>query len=213
MLIIGAKGFAKEILEIFHQKEQDEKLYFYDDISLDIPTTKLFDKYPILKSEKEAEKYFHEISPEFVIGIGNPKLRKIMYDKFVRLGGKPHTVISKNAEIGSFDNVIEDGVIITSGVIITNSVKIGKGTSINISSTISHDCNIGNFVEIAPNVSITGRCNIGDLTFIGAGATIIPDITIGQNSIIAAGAVVTKDIPDNVLVAGIPAVIKKLRTT
>jgi hypothetical protein len=30
MLIIGAKGFAKEVLEIFKQKNEIDNLFFYD---------------------------------------------------------------------------------------------------------------------------------------------------------------------------------------
>ena len=37
MLIIGAKGLAKEVLEIFHQKNELDNLFFYDDISADVP--------------------------------------------------------------------------------------------------------------------------------------------------------------------------------
>lgn len=32
MLIIGAKGFAKEVLEILHQNGETEDLCFYDDV-------------------------------------------------------------------------------------------------------------------------------------------------------------------------------------
>ena len=46
---------------------------------------------------------------------------------------------------------------------------------------------------------------------IGGKVTITPGVTIGNNVVIASGAVVTKDIPDNTLVAGVPAkVIKEL---
>ena len=45
--------------------------------------------------------------------------------------------------------------------------------------------------------------------FLGIGATVIPDIEIGKGTIVAAGAVVTQNVPPNVLVAGVPAVIKK----
>ncbi|WP_316838402.1 sugar O-acetyltransferase [Pedobacter gandavensis] len=45
--------------------------------------------------------------------------------------------------------------------------------------------------------------------WIAAGATILPGVTIGENSVVAAGAVVSKDVPDNVVVAGIPAKIIK----
>lgn len=41
--------------------------------------------------------------------------------------------------------------------------------------------------------------------WIGAGATILPGVTIGENAVVAAGAVVSKDVPDNVVVAGVPA--------
>lgn len=41
--------------------------------------------------------------------------------------------------------------------------------------------------------------------WIGAGATILPGVTIGENAVVAAGAVVNKDVPDNVVVAGVPA--------
>ena len=34
-------------------------------------------------------------------------------------------------------------------------------------------------------------------------------LSIGENSVVAAGAVVTKDVPDNVVVAGVPAKIVK----
>lgn len=43
--------------------------------------------------------------------------------------------------------------------------------------------------------------------WIGAGAVILPGVTIGENAIVAAGAVVTKNVPDNTVVAGVPAKI------
>lgn len=45
---------------------------------------------------------------------------------------------------------------------------------------------------------------------LGSGrATILPGVTIGENAIVAANATVTKDVPDNTIVAGIPAKIVK----
>ncbi|MBC2264085.1 hypothetical protein HCB37_06065 [Listeria booriae] len=41
--------------------------------------------------------------------------------------------------------------------------------------------------------------------WIGANATILPGVTVGENSVVAASATVTKDVPDNVIVAGVPA--------
>ena len=50
-----------------------------------------------------------------------------------------------------------------------------------------------------------GKIVVGDNCFIGARAVIMQNVTIGNNCIIAMGAIVTKNVPDNSVVAGIPA--------
>lgn len=50
--------------------------------------------------------------------------------------------------------------------------------------------------------------------WLGAGVTVLPGVTIGQNAIVGAGSVVTHDVPDDTIVAGVPArVIRKINTT
>ncbi|BCX12981.1 MAG: hypothetical protein KatS3mg067_1919 [Thermosynechococcus sp.] len=58
-------------------------------------------------------------------------------------------------------------------------------------------------------VRINRSVEIGDDVWIGTGAIILPGVRIGSRSIVAAGAVVTKDVPEDVLVAGVPARIVK----
>lgn len=101
---------------------------------------------------------------------------------------------------------------------------MGSVASANGNATVR----IGNNCKIAHNVSIkatehqivpNGKCIVGDCVFhnitisdgcwICAGAIIIPGVTVGKWNVIAAGAVVTKDTPDSVLMAGVPAVVKK----
>ncbi len=50
---------------------------------------------------------------------------------------------------------------------------------------------------------------VGDNCWFGANVSVMPGVTIGSGCVIAAGSVVTKDIPDNSLVAGVPAKIMK----
>jgi serine O-acetyltransferase len=53
---------------------------------------------------------------------------------------------------------------------------------------------------------------IGNNVTIFAGAKLIGNVRIGDNAIIGANSVVNKDVPENSVVAGVPAkVIKKLR--
>ncbi len=208
MLIVGAKGFAKEVLEVLHQLNDIDNLVFYDDVNDNIPT-KLYNKYTVLRNIEEATNYFKNMDNRFTIGIGNPLLRRGLYDKFKSIGGVFVSTISPKASIGNFGNSIEKGCNIMTGVVITNDVTVKKGTLINLNCTIGHDSIVGEFVEISPGTHISGNCNIGNFTVIGTNATILPKISIGNNVIVAAGAVVTKNVPDNCMVAGVPAVIKK----
>ena len=56
-------------------------------------------------------------------------------------------------------------------------------------------------------------CNIkiGDNCYIGTGVTILGPVTIGNNVTIGAGSIVNKDVPDNAIVAGVPAKVIKIK--
>ncbi|MFC3160377.1 acetyltransferase [Chryseobacterium arachidis] len=206
MLIVGAKGFAKEILEICHQKNELKDLVFYDDVNENADL--LYEKFPILKNMEKAEHYFRTVDKRFTLGIGNPYLRKKLADKFIHIRGELSSTISSKADIGSYGIKIGEGANILDGVKISNDVTIGKASIIYYNSIVTHDVTIGDFVEISPDVKILGRVTIGNFCQLGSGTIILPDITIGNHVIIGAGTVVTKDLPDHCTAVGVPS--KKL---
>ncbi|MDA2519256.1 acyltransferase [Bacillus cereus] len=62
----------------------------------------------------------------------------------------------------------------------------------------------------SPNADKMDKIIVGDNVFIGFNSIIMPGVTIGSNVVIGAGSVVSKDVPDNTIVAGVPA--KKICT-
>lgn len=204
MLIVGAKGFAKEVLEILYQLNSVNDVVFYDDVNKDSPEI-LFKSFKILKNIDEASSYLKLNDKKFNIGVGNPLIRKALTSKFESIGGIYSSIISPKATIGNFGNSIASGCNIMSGVVITSDIIIQKGCLINLNCTIGHDTIIGEFCELSPGVHISGNCSIGRLTFIGTGAVVLPNIKVGNNVVIGAGAVVTKNVNDNETVVGIPA--------
>lgn len=214
MIVIGAKGFAKEVLEVLVSSKytySENDLFFFDDVNSNV-SGYLFDKFKILKSMDEVKSVFKNTSNEFCLGLGTPKYRKMLARKFTEIGGDLKSVISGTSEIGSFGTSIGKGTTIIGNAIITNDVKIGDCSLIYMNTSITHDVEIGNFVQISPGVSIAGNSCINELTTIGTGAVILPKINIGSNCLIGAGSVVTRDVPSNSVVVGIPGkVIKSYR--
>lgn len=51
---------------------------------------------------------------------------------------------------------------------------------------------------------------IGNNVWIGGGVNILSGVSVGNNSVIGAGSVVTKDVPENCVVAGVPAKVLNL---
>ncbi|WP_225035553.1 acetyltransferase [Winogradskyella sp. SM1960] len=206
MIIVGAKGFAKELLQIVSVDMDlpDNDIVFFDNVSTDLPL-KIYDRFRVLTSFEAVTAYLSKSKDKsFVLGLGQPKYRKDLYQKFIELGAQPVSVISKNAEVGSFDVNINKGVSVLSGSKISNSVDIGKGCLIYYNTIITHDCNIGDFVEVSPNVTILGRCRIGKYTTLGASSVILPDVTVGSNVTVGAGSVVLNDVPDYSTIVGVP---------
>lgn len=86
-------------------------------------------------------------------------------------------------------------------------IRIGDGSLLGMNVTIA-SLNHGLDLETR-NTTYPSPVIIGDNVWIGSNATILPGVTIGNNSIVAAGAVVTKDVPENTVVAGVPAKVMK----
>jgi sugar O-acyltransferase (sialic acid O-acetyltransferase NeuD family) len=210
MLIIGAKGFAKEILEVICQANPEAAPAFYDDVNPALPD-RLFDRFPILRDEESARRHFETSGSGFTLGVGNPEIRFRLFEKFTALGGELAGTISPFARIGRFGNRIGAGANIMTGVVITADVIVGRGALINLNCTIGHDCTLGEFAELSPDVNISGHCKIGDFATIGTGAVVLPGVSVGRHAVIGAGSVVTKDIADHTVAYGIPArPIKKI---
>lgn len=110
----------------------------------------------------------------------------------------------RNIKIGR-EVFINTDVLFTDlgGIIIEDKVLIGPRANI---ITVNHPSDIEKRRGL-----ILKSVRIKKNSWIGAGASIMPGVTVGENSIVAAGSVVTKDVPDNVVVAGVPAkIIKKI---
>lgn len=95
--------------------------------------------------------------------------------------------------------------------------QFGAGLFIGHYGTIvvNKACRIGEncVLNVCVNIGMGGSI-IGDNCYIGPGVKIVKPVHIGNNVVLGANSVINKDIPDNTMVAGVPAVpIKRYNET
>ena len=116
---------------------------------------------------------------------------------FARIRG--NTKIGNNCTIGNFVEIVRS--------------NIGSNTRIKHHAYMGDAC-VGDGVNVGAGVITANydgknknKTTIKDKAFIGVGAVLIAPVKIGKQAVVGAGSVVTKnkDVPDNTVVAGVPA--------
>jgi sugar O-acyltransferase (sialic acid O-acetyltransferase NeuD family) len=210
MLIIGAGGFAKQLVMPFIQRWPSIEPIFFDDYTSN-QHDKFLNRFQIIRNLSDIEVVFNSDELLFVLGVGESDLREKMCITFENIGGQLSDLIDVSACISPFEVSIAPGLTCLSNVIIEPNVLIGKGVLINVAAFIAHDAQIGDFSVIGPDAKLLGGSSVGRNCMIGAGAIVLPKVVVGDNVQVGAGAVVTTDLPNGVLAYGNPARIASAR--
>ncbi len=188
MYLYGASGHGrviKEILESLNQKVDG----FIDDN----PSVNEQLGLPVQHSADTVD--------EVIVTIGDNGMRKRVAEKlrckFAKGIVHPKAVFSHTASIG-------EGSVVMAGAVVNAGTVIGNHSVINTCASVDHECQIGDYVHIAPGAHLCGLIQVGEGTLIGAGASVIPCVKIGRWCTIGAGAAVVSDVPDGATVVGVP---------
>jgi len=203
--IFAASGFSREIADICLE------IGCHEIVFIEVkPIAETYFGFPFVTEKMTSmlrKDGFH-----FVIGTGDNKVRKKIYEKFKELSFP--NIIHPSVTMGykQLEQVlVTKGNIITAGVRITNNIKMGNFGIFNLNCTIGHDCIIEDFINIAPGANISGNVCLKKSAYIGTNAVVLQGksinskITIGEFATVGAGAVVTKDVQNHTTVIGTPA--------
>lgn len=126
-----------------------------------------------------------------MMAASNEQYIEILRDEGIRIG--VGCTINKDVVFGTEPYLISIG----------DNVRVTLGVKF-----ITHDGGIfvpRNLGLIDQRADKIGEIRIGNNVNIGWNAIIMPGVAVGNNVIVAAGAIVVRDVPDNSVVAGIPA--------
>ena len=196
--IMGASGHCKVVAEIALENGYDNIVF----VDLN-PTIDMLGEYPVADEDTDLENFIND-EYDFIVGIGDAKIRRKVQEKLIAKGANIVTLIHPSAVI-AYDASIGLGSVVMAGAVVNPGTKIGTGCIINTSSSVDHDNTIGDYVHISVGAHTAGTVAIGDNTWLGIGAVVSNNLSICADCIIGAGAVVVKNIIKPGTYVGVPA--------
>jgi sugar O-acyltransferase (sialic acid O-acetyltransferase NeuD family) len=201
--IYGAGGLGREVFELAsiinnNNKQWSEIIFIDDEDGIDNPRNIRVLKFSDIINE------FSGIDIEICVAIGEPAIRKILYDKIIANGLELTTLVHPDVEIPT-STTIGKGTIICKFLSITCDIKIGNNVYIHPNVCIGHDSIVGEHTVVSSYVDVPGDCQIGSRTFLAINVCMRQGISIGDDTIVGMGSVVHRDIPNDVIALGNPA--------
>jgi len=211
---------AEEIIRFIHDAEKKTPVKVYVKASSPIlfPNCKVFgdkdcvvfgewaDIEPVLKANADAIQ-------DCVIEADRRNSAVPLLDvKPVNARIEPGAIIRDRVEIGD-RAVIMMGAIINIGAVIGPDTMIDMGAVLGGRATVGARCHVGAGAVLAGVVEPASATPVivEDGVLIGANAVVIEGVHIGKNAVVAAGSIVISDVPENAVVAGVPARIIKMK--
>lgn len=151
-----------------------------------------------------------ELGVILAIGYNRFEMRAERFESLRRAGVNfascihPSAVIDPSAELGP-------GAIVFSGVAVEHGARLGANVLLNTGAVVCHDVVIEDHAYVSPAAALAGFVTVERCAWVGLGASVLERVTIGRGAVVAAGAVVREDVGQFAMVAGVPAVIKKIR--
>lgn len=209
LVVIGAGGFGREVADVVEalnaRAEQSlwDLIGMVDDGLSEANRIRLADR-GIRPLGSLSELISDGPRVRYVIGIGNPDVRRSIADQLDRAGFRPATLVHPEATLGSQVS-LGAGTVVCAGARITTNISLGRHCHVNPNCTIGHDTLLGDFVSLNPGATVSGDCVIGARSLVGAGAVVLNQIVLGEGVLVGASACVTRNVPDATVVKGVPA--------
>lgn len=184
-------------------------LYHYNDIR----TGEIDHGFKILGSFKDLFAIGSLESKNFLLTMGDNKIRTELSNKIISLGGRVPSLIHPTAVISRFAKISPIGVYISPFTYVQADSTIEENTVLLSHVNISHTTSIGKSCFIAGGATIGAFTTMEDFVFVGQGALSISGKvrTIGKGAYIGARCLITHDVPELVIFSGVPGrVLKKI---
>jgi len=210
LFIYGASSAALEVYDMVERnrsiREKYTAIYFIDDFQEEA------DFYGTKRIRfSSCNEYADCKEAEFIIAVGEPSTRKMLFDKVVSSGYALTTLIDETAIVSATAR-ISVGCIVNAGAVVSSNVVIKENCFLMFHTIVGHDAVVNRNCVICPKATVGGFSVIGEQTFLGLGSSVKEGVNAGSKVIIGLGSKVFRDVEDGATVIGNPARVTKGNT-
>jgi sugar O-acyltransferase (sialic acid O-acetyltransferase NeuD family) len=200
ILVYGAGGHAKSIMEIVFQKENFVISGIVDD-DRDLTGKKVLG-IPVLGTRVVLPQLIALGVNQAANGVGGIldfNVRIKIFDLLESAGFSFPALVHNRATVEPSAKVA-DGVQVFANAYVGSEVILEPRCMINTNAVISHDCIIGTYSHIAPGALLAGHVQVGARSLVGMGVTTTIGVRIGDGARIGNGAILLADVPDRIII-------------
>ncbi len=207
LYIYGTRGAGIEVYDLVKRNtrlnKKYSKVYFIDDFWEEK------EYYGTRTTPYSShEKYRKDENAEFVIAVGEPAARRLLFDK-VKAAGYPLATLIDETAVISDTAKISEGCVVNAYAIVSSEAVLKENCFVMFESIIGHHAQIGSNCVICPKATVGGHSRVGEQTFLSLGSSMMQGVNIGKEAIVGMGSMVFQNVEDGVTVVGNPARVTK----
>lgn len=170
LLILGAGGHGKVVLDVAESMKCYEVIHFLDDgkeVGEEVLGHQVVGKI--------SEYHLHSRDyTDAIVALGNNKVRLELTKKLQVLGYHIPILIHPTSVVSQYTN-IKEGTVIMPQAVVNADAKIGTACIINTGAIIEHDCEVGDGAHIAYRSVLGGGAKVGHEVLVDIG------VVVGRN--------------------------------
>jgi len=200
IMIYGAGGHGKSLLELIGALGTFNVVGFIDD---GVPKGETVMGIPVLGDKRDLQDFYAKgirLAVNAVGGIGHLRIREAVYRRLIDVGFNSPSVVHPTAYLEA-SACLSQGVQVFPFAYVGSEVEVGFGSIVNTGAIISHECILGDMVNISPGAILAGGVTVGDGVLIGMGVTVNLQVKIGAGARVGNGATIKSDVPEKSMIA------------
>ena len=147
LIILGAGGHGRVVADVAVTLGYYSEILFLDDADI------VEKNIAVIGKIADFVRYID--SADFFVAVGNNETRKKLFERLKSHDANVVSLVHPNAVVCR-DVTLGAGCVVMAGSVVNTGSKIGNGVIINTSSSVDHDCLIGDFSHVSVGVHLAG---------------------------------------------------------